>query len=148
MFPVRDGASLTGRTRNHQRVDAPVQLEIDQLSEGDTFLIYTLNETLTYEVDQINIVLPSDMSTLGIEPGKDLVTLFTCTPYGINTHRLMVRAHRVENASDSTILVTAEALQLDETGVALCIGVPMLFVILIGALIMPQKKHGGLVNRL
>ena len=122
--------------------------DLDRLSEGDTFMIYTLNEVLTYEVDMINIVLPSDMSTLGIEKGKDLVTLFTCTPYGINTHRLMVRAHRIENAKDSTILVTAEALQFDETGVALCIGVPMLFLILIGALIMPQKKHGGLVNRL
>lgn len=122
--------------------------DLDQLSEGDLFMLYTLNEVLTYEVDQINIVLPSDMSTLGIENGKDLVTLFTCTPYGINTHRLMVRGHRVETAEDSTILVTAEALQLDETGVALCIGVPILFVILIVALFVPQRKHGGLVNRI
>lgn len=69
--------------------------DIDQLAEGDTFYIHVLGEVLAYEVDNINTVLPTDTSLLQIEDGKDLVTLVTCTPFGINTHRLLVRGHRV-----------------------------------------------------
>ena len=69
--------------------------DIDQLTEGDTFYVHVLGDTLAYEVDSINIVLPTDTSLLQIEEGKDLVTLVTCTPFGVNTHRLLVRGHRV-----------------------------------------------------
>ena len=69
--------------------------DIDQLAEGDTFYIHVLGEVLAYEVDNINTVLPTDTSLLQIEDGKDLVTLVTCTPFGVNTHRLLVRGHRV-----------------------------------------------------
>lgn len=69
--------------------------DIDQLTVGDTFYIHVLGEVLAYEVDNINTVLPTDTSLLQIEDGKDLVTLVTCTPFGINTHRLLVRGHRV-----------------------------------------------------
>ena len=69
--------------------------DIDQLEKGDVFYIHVLGEVLAYEVDSINTVLPTDTSLLQIEAGKDLVTLVTCTPFGINTHRLLVRGHRV-----------------------------------------------------
>lgn len=69
--------------------------DIDQLTEGDTFYIHVLGEVLAYEVDAINTVLPTDTSLLQIEDGKDYVTLVTCTPFGVNTHRLLVRGHRV-----------------------------------------------------
>ena len=69
--------------------------DIDQLELGDNFYVYVLGDTLAYEVDSINTVLPTDTSLLQIEEGKDLVTLVTCTPFGINTHRLLVRGHRV-----------------------------------------------------
>lgn len=69
--------------------------DIDQLELGDNFYVYVLGDTLAYEVDSINTVLPTDISLLQIEEGKDLVTLVTCTPFGINTHRLLVRGHRV-----------------------------------------------------
>ena len=69
--------------------------DIDQLAEGDTFYIHVLGEALAYKVDQIATVLPSDTSLLQIEDGQDLVTLVTCTPFGVNTHRLLVRGHRV-----------------------------------------------------
>ena len=69
--------------------------DIDRLAEGDTFYIHVLGDTLAYEVDGINTVLPTDTSLLQIEEGKDFVTLVTCTPFGINTHRLLVRGHRV-----------------------------------------------------
>ena len=85
--------------------------DLDQLREGDTFTMTVLNETLTYEVDHIWIVEPEDLSHLQIEEGKDLCTLITCTPYGINTHRLLVRGHRIENA-DGGAMVTADAIQI------------------------------------
>lgn len=69
--------------------------DIDQLTEGDTFYIHVLGDTLAYKVDAIHTVLPTDTSLLQIEDGKDYVTLVTCTPFGINTHRLLVRGHRV-----------------------------------------------------
>lgn len=69
--------------------------DLDKLEEGDHFLLYILDEVLCYEVDQIEVVEPSDTSKLGVENGKDLVTLLTCTPYGVNSHRLLVRGHRV-----------------------------------------------------
>ena len=69
--------------------------DIDQLAEGDTFYIHVLGDTLAYQVDNIATVLPTDTSLLQIEDGKDLVTLVTCTPFGVNTHRLLVRGHRV-----------------------------------------------------
>lgn len=74
--------------------------DIDQLVEGDTFYIHVLGEVLAYEVDQIATVLPSDTSLLQIEDGQDLVTLVTCTPFGVNTHRLLVRGHRVPYAAE------------------------------------------------
>lgn len=73
--------------------------DLDQLKEKDIFKIYTLNEVLTYEIDEISIVEPTDFSKLQIEQGQDYCTLVTCTPYGINTHRLLVRGHRIENQS-------------------------------------------------
>ena len=115
--------------------------ELDKLVEGDQFLLYTLNEVLTYEVDQIRVVLPTDLSTLAIEEGKDYCTLFTCTPYGVNTHRLMVRAHRVETVTEKHILITAEALQIDEVTVALVIGVPVLSVAFLFVILRPRKKQ-------
>ena len=69
--------------------------DLDQLKEGDHFLIHVLNETLCYEVDKISVVEPEDTSALAVEDGQDLVTLLTCTPYGVNTERLLVRGHRV-----------------------------------------------------
>mgnify|MGYP002585885471 FL=1 len=76
--------------------------DLDQLTEGDIFILRVLDETLTYEVDQIHIVEPDDTSLLGIEEGQDLCTLITCTPYGVNSHRLLVRGHRVENQEASS----------------------------------------------
>ena len=113
---------------------------LDKLTQGDQFVLYTINEVLTYEVDQVRVVLPTDLSDLAIEEGKDYCTLFTCTPYGVNTHRLMVRGHRIETAETKQILVTAEALQIDEITVALVIGVPVLAIVFFVVLIRPRRK--------
>ena len=82
--------------------------DIDQLAEGDTFYIHVLGEVLAYKVDTINTVLPTDTSLLQIEDGKDLVTLVTCTPFGVNTHRLLVRGHRVPYTPEQEAPAAAE----------------------------------------
>lgn len=100
-----------------------------------------LDETLTYEVDQILIVKPYEVDALAIEEGKDYCTLVTCTPYGINTHRLLVRGHRVENAKEAaSIRVTADAMQIEPVIVAPLVAVPMLLVLLIVLLVKTRRK--------
>ena len=82
--------------------------DIDQLTEGDVFYIHVLGDTLAYEVDSIHTVLPTDTSLLQVEEGKDLVTLVTCTPFGVNTHRLLVRGHRVPYVPEQEAPAAAE----------------------------------------
>ena len=116
---------------------------LDKLVVGDTFLFRVLDETLTYEVDQILIVEPQEVSALTIREGEDLCTLVTCTPYGINTHRLLVRGHRVENAETArTIRVTADAMQVEPLIVAPMVAAPMLAVLLIWVMLGGGKRKG------
>lgn len=117
--------------------------DLDKLVEGDIFMMRVLDETLTYEVDQILIVEPEDTSSLEIEEGKDLCTLVTCTPYGVNSHRMLVRGHRIENLEDSSsIRVTADAQLIDSKLVAPAIAAPILLVMLLVVLIRHRKRRG------
>ena len=104
--------------------------DIDQLKEGDIFMLRVLNETLTYEVDQIRIVKPDDISFLAIEEDQDFCTLMTCTPYGVNSHRLLVRGHRVENTEKLSTIITADAVQINPKLVASILAVPILSIFL------------------
>lgn len=114
---------------------------LDQLVVGDVFVIRTLNEVLTYEVDRILIVEPEQTESLMIEKGKDLCTLVTCTPYGINSHRLLVRGHRVANREESNIRVTSDAIKIEPLIVAPIVAVPILMVLMILLFsINPKKK--------
>lgn len=112
---------------------------LDDLTEGDLFQLKVLDQTLTYEVDQILIVEPEDTSALAIQEGEDLCTLVTCTPYGINTHRLLVRGHRVENPDPDFIQVAAEALPIDPLLVAPLVAAPILLV-LVGFVLVKHRK--------
>lgn len=115
---------------------------LDKLSEGDLFMIRVLDETLTYEVDQILIVLPQELDALQIEQGKDLCTLVTCTPYGINSHRLLVRGHRIENQENANnIRVTADAMQIEPMIIAPLVAAPMLVILLIVLLVSTRRKR-------
>lgn len=117
---------------------------LDKLVEGDLFMLRVLDEVLTYEVDQILIVEPQDVDSLTIEEGKDYCTLVTCTPYGINTHRLLVRGHRVDNVEEEKVVrVTADAMQIEPLLVAPIVAMPMLLVLLIILLIPKKKKSYG-----
>lgn len=113
---------------------------IDELKEGDYFLLCVLDEVLTYEIDQIRIVEPDDLSELEIKENEDLCTLITCTPYGVNSHRLLVRGHRVETMPENYIRVSADAMQIDETIVASLVSVPILLLLLIWLLIRYRKR--------
>ena len=112
--------------------------DLDKLTEGDVFTLNILNETLSYQVDQIRVVEPQDVTDLQIVPGKDYCTLVTCTPYGINTHRLLVRGHRVDNPMGDAKVV-ADAMQINTIYVVPFVAVPMLLLLLIFLLFMTGK---------
>jgi sortase A len=118
--------------------------DLDQLTEGDVFYLYTLGRTLTYEVDQILIVEPNDTTALRIVEGEDYCTLVTCTPYGVNTHRLLVRGHRVADEDTSYLRVTADALRIESVLVAPFAAIPIILGILlwlfIGELLSTQDN--------
>ena len=114
---------------------------LDKLAVGDTFLLRVLDEVLTYEVDQILIVEPEQVDALGIVPGEDYCTLVTCTPYGINTHRLLERGHRVENTPEAARMhVTADATQFDPLLVAPVLAIPVLLLLLM-ILLVPKRRR-------
>ena len=115
--------------------------DIDKLVVKDLFVIRVLDEVYTYEVDQILIVEPDELDPLAIDPEMDYCTLITCTPYGINSHRLLIRGHRVENQllSDE-IRVTADALQIEPVIVAPLVAIPLLLILFAYLIISTNKK--------
>lgn len=115
--------------------------DLDQLAEGDIFMLRVLDETLTYEVDQILIVEPNDMSSLEFDEEKDYCTLVTCTPYGINSHRLLVRGHRVANLEESEeIRVTADAQQVDPVLITPALAGILLVLLLLGTFVWNRVR--------
>ena len=114
--------------------------DLDKLVDGDTFTMTVLNRTVTYQVDQIRIVEPTDLSDLLIEEGKDYCTLVTCTPYGINTHRLLVRGHRVANAQGDAPVI-ADAMQIETIYIAPFLAVPILILLVIGMFILTGRQQ-------
>lgn len=106
--------------------------DLDQLIVGDRFTITVLKDVYTYEVEEIHIVEPNQMDKLICVPGKDLVTLMTCTPYGINSHRLLVRAHRTDNVLDAdSVTVSADAVQIDSMTIVPFVAVPLLVLLIL-----------------
>ena len=114
--------------------------DLDKLVDGDTFTMTVLNRTVTYQVDQIRIVEPTDLSDLQIEEGKDYCTLVTCTPYGINTHRLLVRGHRVANAQGDAPVI-ADAMQIETIYIAPFLAVPILIILVIGMFMVTGRQQ-------
>ena len=115
--------------------------DLDKLTDGDVFLLYVLDQVLTYEVDQIHIVEPQDVDLLEIQEGQDLCTLVTCTPYGINSQRLLVRGHRIENQNtESDAYITTDAVQIEPVLVASIAAALVLSVLLICLFISSRKK--------
>ena len=114
--------------------------DLDRLVVGDYFVINVLNQMITYEIDQIKIVEPYEMDDLRIIEGEDHCTLVTCTPYGVNSHRMLLRGTRIENIEEATVRrVTADAMLIEPIIVAPVLAAPMLLVLLI-VLLIPKKK--------
>ena len=117
---------------------------LDELEVGDTFTITVLDRVLTYEVDQISIVLPTETDNLKVTEGKDYVTLMTCTPYGINSHRLLVRGRRIETPDKlKHIRVTSEATKIEPIITAPIIALPLLLALLIWLLFSTRKRKSS-----
>lgn len=117
--------------------------DLDMLVEGDVFMLRVLDEVLTYEIDRIRIVEPTETNDLKIVLGEDLCTLVTCTPYGVNSHRMLVRGHRIENIEESkTARVVSEAIQIEPLIVAPIVSIPMLLILLV-ILMLPKKNKAG-----
>lgn len=113
--------------------------DLDQIVEGDIFTINILDQTITYMVDQIRIVLPEETDELAIKPGRDYCTLVTCTPYGVNSHRMLVRGKRIENIAGEVVVV-AEAVRIPTYVVIPAVGIPLLFVTLTIMVIVSSVK--------
>jgi len=138
-FPTGTESTHTVLSGHRGLPSATLLSDLDQLEEGDTFLLHIMNKTFAYEVDSINIVLPKETQNLTIEEGEDYVTLVTCTPYGINTHRLLVRGTRVDYAETNTTIVTADATKFSTFEVVPYIAGILLAIVFIVFLIRTSK---------
>ena len=114
--------------------------DLDKVVEGDTWTMTILDRTYTYECDQIRVVTPEDLSALNMEKDKDYCTLVTCTPYGVNTHRLLVRGHRIANASGEANVI-ADAITIESIYIAPFIAVPMLVILILEMLIVTGRRR-------
>jgi len=114
--------------------------DLNKLELGDTFTITILNKKLTYQIDKILIIEPNDPSNLGINKNEDRVTLLTCTPYGLNTHRLLVSAVRIENSKEIIVNVSEEAQQIDKLIVSFYFAVPILLILILYIMFKPIKQ--------
>lgn len=115
--------------------------DLDKLEIGDTFVINVLDQTLTYQIDKITIVKPNQVNDLKIEKDKDYVTLLTCTPYGINTHRLLVRGVRIENINNKKLFVTTEGFKISKLVVMPLVAIPLILILLLIILFKPIEKR-------
>ena len=144
-LPIGGESTHTVLTGHRGLPSSRLFTDLDQVAVGDTFTVFVLNEVMTYQVDQIRIVLPEELDNLDIAEGQDYCTLVTCTPYGINPHRMLVRGHRVENAVADTVAarVTADAIQVDTLLVTPIVAAPMLLILLVALMLQGRKKNRG-----
>lgn len=140
-LPVGGESTHTVLSAHRGLPSATLFTHLDQLEVGDTFTIKVLDRTLTYEVDQIHIVEPDQVDELDVVEGEDYCTLLTCTPYGINTHRLLVRGKRIANEDAHVVVVPNEAYELDPTALAPVVAAPILLILLIVLLVKYRKKR-------
>lgn len=140
-LPVGGESTHTVLSAHRGLPSAKLFTNLDKLEIGDTFVIKILDRTITYKIDQILVVVPQRIDDLYVEKGKDMCTLITCTPYGINTHRLLVRGVRTENAEpEKTVNVITEAYQIDPLIVTPAVAAPMLGVLLVVLLVKSGKN--------
>lgn len=142
-LPVGGAGSHCALSGHRGLPSARLFTDLDQLEVGDQFMLHVLDETLTYEVDRISIVKPYELEELSIADAEDYCTLVTCTPYGINSHRLLVRGTRITEAEEvKHVRVTADATRIDPLIVAPAIAVPILILLfLLLHFMTPKRKN-------
>lgn len=141
-LPVGGKGSHSVLSAHRGLPSAKLFTDLNKLEIGDVFEITVINQKITYQIDQIRVVEPNDVTDLRINKDEDYVTLMTCTPYGINSHRLLVRGSRIENLSDKKIYVTTEAFKIDTLTVAPIVASPIIFVLLL--LVAFQPVNNGI----
>ncbi len=142
-FPTGTDSTHTVLSGHRGLPSSKLFSDLDQMIVGDSFLLHVMNQTFAYQVDQISIVLPEEVNSLGIVDGKEYVTLVTCTPYGVNTHRLLVRAKRVDYSEETKLIVPADATRYGNLFVAPFIGAPLLLIAFIVYLFATSKRRKG-----
>ena len=147
-LPVGGAGTHSVMSAHRGLPSAKLFTDLDRLEMGDTFQIIVLDQTLTYQVDRIKVITPRELDDLQIVEGKDYCTLFTCTPYGINTHRLLVRGIRIETITEKPVIYVAnEAFRIEPLLVTPAVAAPMLLVFLIHLMVKyrepPKKTKGG-----
>lgn len=138
-FPTGTASTHAVLSGHRGLPSAKLFTDLDQMIEGDTFLLHILDKTFAYTVDQIKIVLPEETQDLAIVDDKEYVTLVTCTPYGVNTHRMLVRAKRVDYNEETKLIVPADATRYNSMMIAPFIGAPLLLVAFIIFLVMTSR---------
>lgn len=141
-FPIGGKSTHIVISAHRGLPSAKLFTDLDKMEVGDTFTITVLNRILTYEVDKISIVEPAETEGLQIEEGKDYCTLMTCTPYGINSERLLVRGHRIPTNSKRNVKITSEAFRIEPLLVATALAVPMFIILLLLLLCQTKMKRG------
>ena len=139
-FPTGTTSTHTVLSGHRGLPSSKLLTDLDQMIVGDTFLLHIMDQTFAYQVDQINIVLPEETESLGIYEGEDYVTLVTCTPYGINSHRLLVRGKRIDYDEASKVIVPADASIYGNLVIAPFIALPMLIILFIIFMITTSNK--------
>lgn len=139
-LPVGGKGSHSVLSAHRGLPSAKLFTDLNKIEIGDVFEITVLDKKLTYQVDQIRVVEPNDVTELRIKENEDYVTLMTCTPYGINSHRLLVRGTRIENISDKKIYVTTEAFRISNLIVAPIVASPIIMVLLLIVAFQPIDK--------
>ena len=138
-FPVGGSNTHCVLSAHRGLPHAKLFTELDKMEPGDTFQLVVLDRTLTYQVDQIKVVRPDEIDDVQIVAGQDLCTLLTCTPYGVNSHRLLVRGTRIENAPPA-LYVTSDAYRIDSLVATPVVAAPILLILLIVLMIKYRNK--------
>lgn len=139
-FPVGGVGTHAVLSAHRGLPNATLFTHLNRLEVGDIFKVTILDRTVTYQVDMVKVVLPSDTSDLFLDKDADLCTLVTCTPYGINTHRLLVRGHQIASEEEKQLYITSDAHQIDELIVTPIVALPILISLMIFVLVKPVKK--------
>lgn len=140
-FPIEGERTHAIMSGHRGLPSAKLFSDLDKLKEGDVFAVTVLDETFTYMIDQIRIVLPEETDELAIVDDKEYATLVTCTPYGVNSHRMLMRGHRIANIDGKA--TPADAVKIPTYIVIPAVGIPLLFVVLLGMLIYYRKRKPG-----